>query len=190
VSEEDAPDWSRPVDVTRREILRGLLSRFRPGRLIDLACGTGMFAVLAADLGWQVTAADARARPWADTRITWLEQDVRDVDMSGFDLILCLGIFYHLELPDQLALLKKAAPVPVIIDTHVGTPDAGEGGFAGRYYPEPPGILSSFGNGRSFWPTLESLRAMLAGAGYGLEVIEPWYHGEDRTFFVATQAAA
>jgi SAM-dependent methyltransferase len=181
----DAPDIRREIDVARMNILRGILAGFTPGRVIDLACGTGMFAVLAADLGWQVTAVDARSRPWADLRVTWRQQDIRDTDLNGFDLVLCLGIFYHLELADQVKLLGKCSGTPLILDTHMSMSGAEtEGGYAGHWYPEPDGVLSAWRNTRSWWPSLRSLKDMLTAAGYGtVNVLEPWYHGGDRTFF-------
>lgn len=185
----DAPDAARPIDAQRADILLKLLDLFQPGHLIDLACGTGMFAQMAARWGWQVTALDVRRRPWPDDpHVTWLEQDVRDADLAGFDLILCLGIFYHLELPDQVKLLGKCAGTPLILDTHVSLA-GGEtvDGCTGHYYSEGgenTSHLSSWGNPRSFWPTQESLLRMLGEHGYTVLALEPWYHGEDRTFFL------
>lgn len=184
----DAPLPSRPIDVTRAEILAGLLGRFTPGRAIDLACGTGWFSQIAASSGWKVTALDARRRPWPDMDgIEWLEQDVRDADTAGYDLILCLGIFYHLTYADQQVLLGKCAGTPMILDTHVALLSDAEAapGYWGWWYPEPPGTLSSWENEKSFWPTQDTLRKMLAEHGYTqVEATEPWYHGADRTFWV------
>lgn len=183
----DAPLPGRAVDARRAEILTGLLARFTPGRLVDLATGTGWFARIAADIGWQVTALDARRRDWPEhPGVTWLEQDVRDVDLAGYDLVLCLGIFYHLMLDDQLALLAKCAGTPLILDTHVSLASSAErAGFTGRMYQEGGDMLSSWGNPESFWPDLPSLQRMLAEHGYRtIEPVEPWYHGDDRTFWV------
>lgn len=188
LGEHDAPLPSRPVDVQRAEILTSLLAGFTPGKLADLACGTGWFAQIAAGLGWQVTALDARERPWPeDPRITWLHQDVRDAVLDGYDLILCLGLFYHLTPADQLQLLARCSGTPLILDTHVSLTDAvTAGGLSGCWYAEggDGDPLSSSGNPQSFWPSLSSLERLLADAGYGhVEPVEPWYHGADRTFW-------
>ena len=185
---EDAPHPDRPDDVIRAGILTGLLGQFTPGRLIDLATGTGWFAVLAADLGWQVTAIDARHRDRdPHPQITWAEQDVRDAGLSGYDLILCLGISYHLSFGDQMALFAKCAGTPVIIDTHValdGQTTEGDG-FEGKMHGESGGLLSSWRNTRSFWPTAASLERMLRAHGYTQVVPhEPWW-APDRTFWTA-----
>ncbi|WP_109471340.1 class I SAM-dependent methyltransferase [Ornithinimicrobium cavernae] len=178
----------------RRPIFINLLSLFPPGKLVDLGTGHGGFAVHAADLGWEVTAVDARSERWPkDDRVTWVKQDVREHDLSGYDLICCLGLFYHLTLPDQLDLLRRAAGRPMIIDTHL---DHGshkhplservvEGdGYEGRYYREPGVLTSSWGNKHSFWPTLESFERMLLETGHGpLLPVQPWVT-DDRTFFL------
>jgi len=76
----------------------------------------------AADGGWNVTAVDARdTRFPTDERITWVHQDVREADLTGYELILCLGLWYHLIIDDQLSLLQRMAGTPMILDPHVAT---------------------------------------------------------------------
>ena len=64
---------------------------------------------------------------------------------TGYDLIVNLGLFYHLTLDDQLFLLDRAAGTPMILDTHVATNKpqgvgplrAGQSaGYSGRLYSE------------------------------------------------------
>lgn len=182
------PNWRRPA------IFINLLSLFPPGSLVDLGTGHGVFAVHAANLGWQVTAVDARTERWpADERVSWVEQDVREHDVSRYDLICCLGLFYHLTFEDQVDLLRRAAGTPMIIDTHLdhGTHEhrlsdrVVEGdGYHGRYYQEPGVATSSWGNRRSFWPTLPTFERMLLEQGHGPVLpVQPWVTG-DRTFFL------
>jgi SAM-dependent methyltransferase len=67
----------------------------RPGRLLDVACGSGRHAREFAALGWEVTGVDyspdllARAR---ETGIEVHEQDMRELDVPGapFDAVTCL----------------------------------------------------------------------------------------------------
>lgn len=173
-----------------------LLERFVPGRLIDLGTGHGKFAVRAANAGWTVTATDARTDRFPDhPTVTWRQEDVRDTDLSGYDLILNLGLFYHLTVDDQLSLLDRSAGTPMILDTHVGlASERGFGlsettrqrGYRGRLYSEEnlqhvP--TASWGNGHSFWPTRRALVRMLTERGWLVLTAEPFYH-PSRTFFL------
>jgi hypothetical protein len=161
------------------------LSRFPVGHLVDLGAGHGIFARMAADLGWRVTAVDARdVRFPDDPRVRWVTADVRGFDeYDGVTVVACLGLWYHLTLADQLALVAKIAPLPIILDTHVARPDLGdhpvhatklsgivsEGAYSGRLYSESgkaAQATASWGNTRSFWPTPESLERQLNQAGY------------------------
>lgn len=172
-----------------------MLAWFKPRRVIDLGAGHGAFSIRAADAGWDVTAVDARTvRFPEDPRISWVHEDVRESDLSGYDLILNLGLFYHLTLSDQVSLLDRSAGTPMILDTHVGI--AGDtayslsdivtlDGHEGRLYSEE-GIQhdprSSFGNLSSFWPTPDTLLRMLGERGW--DVYTAPYYLSSRTFFL------
>ena len=171
-----------------------LLGLFPAGRLVDLGAGHGLFSRAAADRGWQVTAVDARADRFpADPRVTWVVQDVRETALDDVDLVLCLGLFYHLTLADQLGLLERAAGRPLMIDTHL---DVGSGqqlsprttvdGYDGSFYGETPDTpMSSWRNDKSFWPTRDSFFRMLVEHGYAtILTAAPWVTA-DRTFFLA-----
>jgi len=173
------------------------LGLFTAGRVVDLGAGHGLLSLRAADAGWQVTAVDARTERFpTDERVTWVHEDMRSHDLSGYDLILCLGLFYHLTLADQLDLLTRAAGTPILIDTHVDVgidyPDdrlagsAEQDGYRGRLYGEHlESPLASWVNEASFWPDLDSFYRMLADHGYPVTLaLEPWYQ-PDRTFFLA-----
>lgn len=194
-----AKQIQRARNKRRIEVFDQVVGLLAPGRLLDLGTGHGAFAVRAAERGWQVTAVDARSERWPDdARIEWVEADVREVAIDGYDLVACLGLLYHLPLADQLDLLARCAPVPLLLDTHVadGVHDhelsdpVDEDGYAGRYYEEPGRTTSSWGNERSFWPTLDSLRRMLHEAGYSTVMpVEPWTTG-DRTYFLCLAPSA
>ena len=172
----------------RTDVFRALLEPLAPGRLLDLATGHGSFALTALDMGWEVTAVDARddRLPSSDD-VDWIQADVRDFDVSGYDAIAVLGLLYHLELSDQRELLKRCAPTLTIIDTHVSLrPKAAVGAYLGHYFDEYPGPRSSWGNAESFWLTEDSLYRLLLDCGFGaiLKVL-PYQTRPDRTFFVA-----
>ena len=163
--------------------------------MVDLGTGSGIFAIDAAGLGWRVTAVDARTDRLIDhERVVWMNQDVRDHDLAPYDLIACLGLFYHLTLDDQLDLLARASGRPLIIDTAL---DHGThrhalservvlpGGYEGRMYREPNKVTSSWMNESSFWPTLDSFHRMLSEQGFNVPLtVEPWLQPH-RTFFLA-----
>jgi len=185
------------ISERRFEAFDAALGLFTTGRVVDLGAGHGLLSMRAADAGWQVTAVDARSvRFPTDERVTWVHEDMRSHDLSGYDLILCLGLFYHLTLADQLDLLTRAAGTPILIDTHVDVgidyPDdrlAGnveQDGYRGRLYGEHlESPLASWVNEASFWPDLDSFYRMLADHGYPVTLaLEPWYQ-PDRTFFLA-----
>lgn len=176
-----------------------MLGSFPTGRLIDLGSGHGMFALAAADAGWTVTALDARGDryPEGDTRVEWVVGDVRDVDLGGFDVIACLGLWYHLTLDDQLDLLKRSQGTPIILDTHVAndrpvpmkrslSEPVTQQGYTGRLYREPDQSTNSpasWGNDHSFWPRTRDLYKMLDAHGYDVLTATPWYL-PSRTFFL------
>jgi hypothetical protein len=181
-----------------------MLGMFPVGRLIDLGAGHGMFAQAAADAGWTATALDARGDryPDDDQRIDWQVGDVRDVDLSSFDVIACLGLFYHLTIDDQLDLLARAAGTPIILDTHVAndrpvpmkrslSEPVTLHGYVGRLYTEPDQSTNSpasWGNDQSFWPRTRDLYKMLDAAGYDVLTATPWYL-PSRTFFLCLPQA-
>ena len=181
----------------RKAVFRRLLKFFQPGTCVDLGTGHGLFAIEAANIGWKVTGVDARSERFpSDSRIVWERRDIRKVDLRRFDVILCLGLFYHLSLKDQLDLLKRCGGKPVILDTHVdeGSHDhklsarVQDQGYKGRLYREPGLTTSSWGNTQSFWPTKESLYLMLGNVGYDVILaVEPWITN-DRTFFLAASS--
>ncbi|HET6168402.1 MAG TPA: class I SAM-dependent methyltransferase [Marmoricola sp.] len=184
----------------RAKWFKQMLGLFPPGRLIDLGAGHGAFSVMAADAGWEVTALDARGdRFQDDDRITWVTGDVRDVDLAGFDVIACLGLFYHLTIDDQLDLLDRCAGVPLILDTHVanGRPspfalsdEVTLRGYRGQLFQELDATHStaSWGNEQSFWPRPRAMYRMLDERGYDVLAAVPWYL-PTRTFWLCTPRA-
>jgi SAM-dependent methyltransferase len=180
----------------RFQLFDSLLGLFPPGRALDLGAGHGRFSLQAADAGWQMTAVDARSERFPeDPRVTWVQADVRDADLDGYDLVFCLGLFYHLTLPDQLDLLKRVSGTPLILDTHVATPRPTKSltkpvtveGYQGRYYSENQWRsrpTASWKNDQSFWPNRESFFRMLGEHGYpNVFAGSPWVT-PDRTFFL------
>lgn len=179
----------------RREAFTRLLATLPRGRLLDLACGHGAFSVAARELGWEVTAVDARTARMPGTEgIEWVQADVRDFPVEGYDCIAVLGLLYHLELPAQIDLLRRCAPTPTLLDTHVARqPEVRQEGYEGIYFDELAGRTqaewrhsgtASWGNEKSFWATEESLNRLLHDCGFRFVwTLTPWYMN-DRTFWL------
>ena len=188
-------DQSRGSFEGREAILRELLALFPPGRLVDLACGNGMYSIAAKDLGWDVTAVDARTvRMPMTPGISWIQQDIRETDVSGYDVVLLMGLLYHMELADQLDLLRRCSHTVTILDTHHSTaPTHEEEGYAGHTFREIPddnptsledSPRAAWGNATSFWATQPDLVRMLYDSGFGtvLSLVPPTL--PNRTFYL------
>ena len=168
-----------PQKADRIGIFRDMLGILPTGRLLDLACGHGKFSLAARDLGWEVTAVDVRTdRMPEESGIEWVQSDVRDfeIEQDKYDCISVLGLLYHLELEDQLRLLRSCAGTPTIVDTHVTRmTDYEKSGYLGTLFEEAPWATpeqraeiatASWGNETSFWPTEESLMRMFHDSGF------------------------
>jgi hypothetical protein len=182
-----------------------------PGeKLADLGAGPCVFARFARDLGFAVTAVDGR-----DTRvpsrdelgtIRFVNADVREFDLRGYDVVTILGLLYHLTLDDQRSLLRRAREAPiVIIDTEVHIPEliastrvpewqsriVCEDGFAGVVFPENENPMAAIGNRKSFWHTEDSLIRLFKQSGFdNVKVIDPPYqskYGGRRFYLLADE---
>lgn len=185
----------------REAIFRDILRPLRPGRLLDLGTGHGAFATVAHELGWQVTAVDARTSRMPMTPgIDWVQSDVRAYDVSGFDCIALLGLLYHLEYADVVDLLRRCAGTVTILDTHTANHVTGiEDGYEGRSFTEiadytPERLVetptASWGNPTSWWPTRQALVRMLEDVGFGtILVLDPPTQA-DRTFYLCLPPAS
>lgn len=178
------------TSIKRFRIFRSLISRLKPGKMLDLGAGQGTFSVLAAELGWKVDAVDARTvrfpnpedqdnsqKAEAIRSVSWIEADIRDfaIEEGGYDLVCIIGLFHHLELEDQIALLKRASGAMTILAARVAPQvEVTEGEYEGLYHHEPGTTreerdavaVASWGNEASFIPTEESLIKMCRDCGF------------------------
>ncbi len=196
------PAWGSPPvthspdgEDRRLTVFRDILRPMRPGRLLDLGTGHGKFAVIAQELGWQVTAVDARTERMPMTPgIEWIRADVRAFDVGGYDCIALLGLLYHLEFQDVRSLLRRCAGTPTILDTHTALrADQVEQGYEGRTFQEledaTPDRLAAtptaaWGNPTSWWPTRSALVRLLRNSGFGTILVLDPPTGADRTFYL------
>jgi 2-polyprenyl-3-methyl-5-hydroxy-6-metoxy-1,4-benzoquinol methylase len=138
--------------INRLKIFRSLISPLKPGKMLDLGTGPGTFSLAAAQLGWEVTAVDVRTVRTPDPKaekdpdrtelirsVRWVEANVRKFPISSgeYDLICILGFIHHLEVDNQIKLLRRcsdtltlmsARVAPEIVDT--------EGPYEGLYRHE------------------------------------------------------
>jgi SAM-dependent methyltransferase len=107
--------FDRPMQSEMRdaeiEFLRRVIppwqTAFALRTALDMGCGVGYFSATLRDLGFQTSAADGRAENISEarTRHTDIDFHVADVEdpalsaLGVFDLVLCLGLLYHLENP-------------------------------------------------------------------------------------------
>jgi len=94
-------------EATLGQLLKSLKKDLELRTAVDVGCGLGHFAVFLRDLGFDVLAVDGRQENVneARRRSPDLEFRVANAEDTGiqalgkFDLVLCLGLLYHLENP-------------------------------------------------------------------------------------------
>lgn len=122
------------------KLLIGLVEKLKPGKVLDLACGTGRHAIFLAEKGWDVTAVDnsragieiARQRAAekdvaVDFRAADLEKEEFAIEKNAFDLICD---FYYLQL-DLFPKMKGGVKIGGIIVSTIHI--FGEGEEAGNF---------------------------------------------------------
>jgi 2-polyprenyl-3-methyl-5-hydroxy-6-metoxy-1,4-benzoquinol methylase len=104
-------------------------------RLLDLACHEGIYAIEFARHGAQVVGIEGRQAHIEKARfvkealslnnLDIVQDDVRNLSekkYGRFDVVLCLGILYHLDAPDVFSFIERIGEVcqdVVIIDTRI-----------------------------------------------------------------------
>lgn len=166
-------------------------------RLLDLASLEGQYGLEFALRGAQVLSVEGRAENLAKAEFArdclglanfeTRQGDVREVSLQRdgrFDVILCLGILYHLDEPglfDFAMRLGEMTTRLLVVDTHVAlrtrmVVDWGGESWSGRRFVEhPPGSTAeevrarrwaSLDNPGSLWLTEASLLRLLTRAGF------------------------
>lgn len=119
-------------------------------RILDLACGEGVYAIEAALLGAKVLAIDARtermdegarvARRLGLSSLEFEQNDIRKVNNQShgqFDVIFLFGILYHLDAPDVFPVLRNIHEMCrqfVVIDTDISLQKPDEAEHDGHVY--------------------------------------------------------
>ena len=181
-------------------------------RVLDLACLEGMYAIEFARRGGEVVAIEGReanlekarfaARTLGLDGIDFQLGDVRGLSLARhgeFDVVLCLGILYHLDAADLFPFVERLHEVcrrALVIDTAIAVGGAEELSHGGRAYqgrtlfehdPHSSGedrlkaLWSSLDNPSAWAPTRPSLARLLAATGF-TSVMESWVPAEpDKT---------
>ncbi len=166
-------------------------------RILDLGCGEGVYAIEAGLRGADVLALDARtqrmdagaacaARHGLDN-VRFLQRDVREVtrDAHGeFDVVYCLGLLYHLDVPDLFHVLENLHLLcrgMLVVDTLLSLDGGSQAVHGGRVYQgerrrehgdedsdelRRSRVLKSIDNTFSFLLTRESLARLLSDVGF------------------------
>lgn len=192
-------------------------------RVLDLGCMEGLFAVEFALQGAEVTAVDAREGNLVKLRfvkealkldrLQAVQDDIRNLSPEKyglFDLVLCLGVFYHLDAPDVFHFaenLFKVCRHAVLFDTHLSLQQESVRKFrgkvyGGRIYQETPQdktdvrtpLWAAFKNSESFWLTRPAFYNLLMNAGFSsvYECHEPTFSERraDRAMMVAVKSGS
>ncbi|MDQ1266684.1 MAG: hypothetical protein QG635_1836 [Bacteroidota bacterium] len=108
---------------------------FNELKIFDLACLEGLYAIECARLGAETVALDIRQKNLDKIKFVkellgldklfYVKDDIRNISLKKygcFDVVLCLGIFYHLDREDLLPVIQRMYDITtnlVILDTHI-----------------------------------------------------------------------
>lgn len=177
------------ADLARRP-LTGL-------RVLDLACAHGAYSFEMANLGAHVLGIEGRAS-WLQharrakqdgdwSNVEFVQDDVRNLSKAKygeFEIVLCLGILYHLDAPDVFDFVGQIADVCrefAIIETHFASQPRVSHEWRSKQYwgmstlEHAAGATSedklnelgvSLDNEQAFWFTQPSLCNLLRHVGF------------------------
>jgi 2-polyprenyl-3-methyl-5-hydroxy-6-metoxy-1,4-benzoquinol methylase len=194
--------------ISNFQIFHSLVSPLKPGKMLDLGTGAGTISLIAARLGWEVTAVDARTVRTPDpetekdpdraelTRsVRWVESDIREFPISKgeYDLICIFGLLHHLELDAQIKVLRRCSHTLTFLAVRVvaGVVPT-EGVYEGTNHREPGETReerdqvpsASWGNETSFYHTEESLLRLFQDSGYTQTMVMRPPFERNYTFYV------
>ena len=167
-----------------RQIIAEIAASGVDRRLVDLGAASCVFSRIAQTQGFSVTAVEVRPEriPNNIDGIEIVESDVREFDLGIFEIILILGLLYHLTLEDQIVLLLRCpAGSTVVVDTEIYIPELvvqseNRNGFADRVvldgvydgiiFPEANNAMASWKNQESFWHSEASIIRLFNNCGF------------------------
>jgi SAM-dependent methyltransferase len=170
----------------------------RRPRVVDLGCLEGGYAVEFARAGYDVVGIEVRVRNFERSEavarelglpnLRFVRDDARNIGAHGeFDIVLCLGLLYHLDRPATfLATVGALTRQLLLLNTHYATASeckhyalsalTTHDGKRGRWFEEYADGISddaleehawaSFGNPKSFWLEKGALLSTLIESGF------------------------
>jgi 2-polyprenyl-3-methyl-5-hydroxy-6-metoxy-1,4-benzoquinol methylase len=166
-------------------------------RVLDLACLEGIYAIEFARRGAEAVGveireshlikADFAKEALGVDSVSFVRDDVRNLSRAkygAFDLVLCLGILYHLNAADACRFVERMSEVcegVAVIETHFGFNPQASFSYEGREYfgwvygehaegasaeQKSRAGWASADNATSFWFTKPSLYNLIANAGF------------------------
>lgn len=152
------------------EVLPELRERMGLKTALDIGCGLGHFSAALQKLGFSVVGADGRESNVLEARQRFPEIDFRVADVEeksssawgSYDLVLCLGLLYHLENPMRAIRNLEAMSGKLLI---VEGMCVSEGRPALYLLDEGRGEDQSL-NGLAFYPSESGLIKMLYRSGF------------------------
>lgn len=170
-------DQEHALRITAARI--GFLGEWLPGMLrdlgaktaLDVGCGVGHFSRYLADLGLEVTGIDSRSgnveearRRHADVRFEVADITDRAVRALGrFDLVLCVGVMYHLEDPFAALRNVEALTGGIAVIESMVIPSAGPSALLLDEGPEEDQSM----RGVAMVPSEPALVKMAIASGFG-----------------------
>jgi SAM-dependent methyltransferase len=102
-----AQDYTKERQAVIGDFLTAVKEPMRLISALDVGCGVGYFSKFLSDLGFRVVAVDGRDENAAEGQrrypeVKFLARNVEHPDLPDlgiFDLVLCVGLVYHLENP-------------------------------------------------------------------------------------------
>jgi SAM-dependent methyltransferase len=194
MSEIDGSPRARRIIQTVCDLRR---SQLKHSRIVDLGCAHGQFALDFAARGATTVGIEGRAS-WLQhaeaarssrslKSATFVQDDARNFKKAKygtFDVVLCLGLFYHLNVPDIFDLLVNmhdACSDFIVIDSQISMKAAVSTRWRGQTFwgweyqehaadstPEKrmAEVGASLDNEKSFWLTRYSLLNALRYVGF------------------------
>ena len=215
------------TDYRCRQMLQ-IVSDFANGmknkRVLDLGSLEGAFTLEAAKagaayaLGLEGREANIQKALFAKTQLGVSNADFKQADVRSwaanntqhFDLVLCIGLLYHLDAPEVFTFLsdltRTATPDFLYVDTRIAVTGDVAVSFGGQEYPgcyyqehketsteteRLADLWASLDNPRSYWFTRASLINFLQDLGYTsiMEVMAPrlYKNMQDRITLLAAR---